>query len=145
MFSWLHNTVADPVPHIRRVIDLTTPKVVPSSELRADRRYARALTVILFPWINGVADQENLILGVTQDISDSGISVLTTSEITSEESALVFVIENNDKKCLPFFKVKVVRHSLKATFNKYGLVADDYLNNSHPNLTLSLNAFLCGD
>lgn len=133
MFSFLkkQKMVVDATPHMRRVIDLTTPGYLRSEESRYSRRYLRALATAIWPWTKNNTDPERLCLGITRDVSDTGVCILTTEALDTPEIALTFLVETDNETTLSFFRATVIRESRLGSFFEYGVHIEEYLNHNY--------------
>ena len=132
MFSFRkRKVVVDATPHMRRIIDLTTPNLLVQDEERHDRRYNRALAACICPWENGKADHQSMTLGITKDVSDLGVCVLTTTPLGDHDLALAFLVETNAVGELSFFRATIQRERILVGFIEYGLSLSEYLNDNH--------------
>ena len=131
MFSFLRENKIDATPYMRRIIDLTTPNLQAPNEAREKRRYNRALATCLCPWSDGSLDIKKISIGITKDLSDNGVCVLTTSRFGSAEVLLTFLVECEFKHGLSFFLATIEREHRLGGFVEYGLSISEYLNDNH--------------
>ena len=116
---------------MRRILDLTTPRMR-TDEKRINSRYNRGLPVAICPWSQGKPVVSELILCMTRDLSDNGISVLTTSDIDFFDE-VVFTILLDTEICseLCFFQATLIRKNRFFGFCEYGLQVNEFLNDDH--------------
>ena len=141
VFSFLtRKKVVDASPHIRRIIDLTTPEYLRTEESRYARRYSRALAMTMWPWVKGRPDEQSVMLGITKDISDSGVCVLSTCRIDCEQVVFTFLVESEEFTDLAFFLGIVARKTRRSGFREYGLRVTEFLNDGYRNQLLALES-----
>ena len=70
----------DLAPHVRRIIDLTTPNRPTANDQRFELRYNRTMPVLMHPW-NGRPDLEKTSIGITRDLSDRGLGLIAIAEL----------------------------------------------------------------
>lgn len=75
-------------------------------------------------------------IDITKDISDSGVCVLTTSELQAGEFLLTFFVETDSQQGgLPFFRANIIRQNSQFGFFEYGLLVSEYLNDNYSSIT----------
>lgn len=132
MFSFgKRKKIVDATPHMRRVVDLTAPNLLTSNESRQDRRYNRALATCMCPWLDGSPDHLSITIGVTKDVSDQGICVLTTSRLDVADVLVTFLVECDAQPGLAFFRAAIERENRLGGFFEYGLSIVEYLNDNY--------------
>ncbi len=80
--------IQDALPVMRRIVDLTIPKKPVPDEIRIDRRFNSSLPCVLTPLVGAKPEFCDCLMGITQDISDRGISVITMETLSFEEYAI---------------------------------------------------------
>jgi hypothetical protein len=88
MFSFLSKKKRlDATPHIRRLIDLTAPNrpTFIENEQRSENRYCRSLPILLSPMTDNLPILNASFAGVSQEISDSGLRLITLERLTADE------------------------------------------------------------
>lgn len=95
--------MTDAIPYMRRMLDLTTPTLLRANESRQESRYVRGLPVALYPWIDGKPVPSVLAFGFTKDLSDGGLSVLTTTELNSTEVVYTILVDTDVTSELWYF------------------------------------------
>ena len=123
------------MPYMRRIIDLTTPDRMRPNEKRISNRYNRALPVVIAPWHNGQADLNHVSLAITKEISESGMSILTTTQLPFVESVFSILVDSEIASDIWFFQGTVMRESVAFGFGEYGIRINEFLNDS-PNVDL---------
>lgn len=121
----------DATPYMRRIIDLTTNGLLRTHEGRHARRYSRALSVAVCPWVKKKAVNDGFSLGITKDISDSGVCILTTTRLQAESVVFTLLVSLDNSSELSFFQADVKRESTRAGFVEYGLQVNQYLNEQY--------------
>ncbi len=118
-------------PFIRKIIDLTTPNLTMSNDLRHSRRYNRCLPVVFSPWSHKGHDPEQIGIGVTSDMSDEGFSIITQADMIYQE--LVVAFYRDGEMDFPWYFHAAVRtnRSLIPSFNLVGLEIIEFLNEQH--------------
>ena len=123
----------DATTHMRRIVDLSTPRLR-HDDKRVDKRYNRGLPVAICPWWKGQPDISEVVLCMTRDLSDKGISVITTAELVYEEVVFTILLDSETSTDLCFFQATMVRQNRFFGFGEYGLRVNEYLNVSHRRL-----------
>jgi hypothetical protein len=88
MFSFLtRKKRLDAAPHVRRLIDATSPNrpTLVGDELRSENRYCRSFPILLTPMKDNLPILNESFAGVTQEFSDSGLSLITLEILTADE------------------------------------------------------------
>lgn len=80
--------IQDAIPVMRRIVDLTIPNKPVADETRIDRRFNRTLPCVLTPLVKSKPELSDCLMGITQDVSDRGISIITMEELSFEEYAI---------------------------------------------------------
>ncbi|MEC8557508.1 MAG: hypothetical protein VXZ82_21105 [Planctomycetota bacterium] len=80
--------IQDALPVMRRIVDLTIPNKPFPDEIRIDRRFNCSLPCVLTPLVKSTPELSDCLMGITQDISDRGISVITMETLSFEEYAI---------------------------------------------------------
>lgn len=120
--------MTDAIPYMRRIVDLTTPTLLRANESRQENRYVRGLPVALCPWVDGKPDPSVLALGFTKDLSDGGLSVLTTTELDSDEVVYSILVDTDVTSELWYFHASILRRNTAFGFLEYGMKTNGFLN-----------------
>jgi hypothetical protein len=123
--------MSDAATFMRRIVDLTTPHLLRPNENRNENRYNRGLPVAFCPWVGGRPDTSVLALGFTKDLSDSGLSILTTTEIKSEDVVYTIIVDPEITSGFWFFHATIVRRWNAFGFLEYGMRTNGYLNENY--------------
>ena len=131
-------------PFIRKIIDLTTPNLTMSNDLRHSRRYNRCLPVVFSPWSHKGHDPEQIGIGVTSDMSDEGFSIITQADMIYQE--LVVAFYRDGEMDFPWYFHAAVRtnRSLIPSFNLVGLEIIEFLNEQQRKKTLPFDETVLG-
>lgn len=129
---------------IRKIIDLTTPNLTLSNDLRNSRRYNRCLPVVFSPWSKKGHDAEQIGIGVTSDMSDHGFSIITQAEMIYQELIVAFYLD--DEMDVPWYFHAAVRtnRQLIPSFNIVGLEILEFLNENKRRKTLTFDETVLG-
>lgn len=79
------NTAMNAAPTIRRIVDVTTPNKPVPNDARLEMRYNRTLPAIICPSHRGTPDLDSLVIAISQDFSDRGMSAITFEPLEGEE------------------------------------------------------------
>ena len=71
---------SDVKPHVRKLIDLTTPNKPTPDEQRLGWRHNRTLPVLMYDWKDEQPVLDSASVGFTRDLSDHGIGLFATVE-----------------------------------------------------------------
>lgn len=118
-------------PYLRRILDLTTPSRMRADEMRETNRYERGLPVAFCEWHRGRPIVDAIQLGLTRDISDRGVSILTTSKLNYDEAVFTILVDEEVSKELWFFHANIVRKCSYFGFVELGLKINEYLNDDY--------------
>ncbi len=132
MFSFRkRKKYVDASPFLRRIIDRTTATGALLNDCREQNRYSRTLPVVLAPWRDGAPDMNNVAFGITKDISDSGMSLVTTLDFHSD-IVFAFLLDTAITDRILCFRGEPKR-SLKVVqgISEYGLYVAEMLNEHH--------------
>ena len=135
---------ADAAPYIRKIIDLTTPNMTMSNDLRNSRRYNRCLPVVFSPWSPKGHDPEQIGIGVSSDLSDQGFSIITQADMIYQELVVAFFLDG--EMDVPWYFHAAVRTNrrLIPTFNLVGLEIIEFLNEQKRKKTLAFDETVLG-
>ena len=76
---------------LRRIVDRTTPNLTPlSGATRCNNRHNRTLPVLISPWGGQALGSDDLIIGLTKDISDRGLAAILTQPLADQNVAVTF-------------------------------------------------------
>lgn len=134
--------MSDAVPYMRRIVDLTTPCLLRAHESRNENRYSRGLPIALCPWVNNGPDTSNLALGFTRDLSDNGLSLLTTTSMECDDVVFTIIVEPEVSSELWFFHATILRRFTAFGFLEYGMQINGYLNENFCHELIGLNKML---
>ena len=81
---------------MRRIIDLTSPNRPRADDSRHDMRYNRSIPVICCPWRKNKPDTTQLTVGITKDLTDSGMGIITTCDLQAEEIVVMVELPQSD-------------------------------------------------
>lgn len=132
MFSFTRRKkLVDASPYMRRIIDLTSPNRPVANDERSEARYNRTIPVVMCP-SDASDDLSRLVMGVTTDLSDSGLGVLYhDAPIEGETLMFSFVIPTDDidVRC---FIANIETHESKFGFMRLGLSMAQELKTHDP-------------
>jgi hypothetical protein len=131
-------------PFIRKIIDLTTPNLTLSNDLRLSRRYNRCLPVAFSPWSKKGHDPERIGIGITSDLSDQGFAIITQGEMVSPELVVAFYIDGEMDEPWYFHATVRTNRCLLASFNLVGLEVVEFLNEQQRKKTLDFDQTVLG-
>ncbi len=134
--------MTESAPYLRRIMDLTTPGLVREDENRVHSRYNRGLPVAICPWDGSQPDTETLALGFTRDISDGGLSLLTTTELKSDEVVFAIIVDEAVSTGLWYFNATILRRFTAFGFLEYGMRINGFLNDHYRMELAALDAML---
>lgn len=131
-------------PFIRKIIDLTTPNLTMSNDMRHSRRYNRCLPVVFSPWSVKGHDPDQIGIGVTSDLSDDGFSIITQADMIYNELVVAFFL--NHEMDVPWYFHAAVRtnRTLIPSFDLVGLEIIEFLNEQQRKKTLSFDETVMG-
>ena len=131
-------------PFIRKIIDLTTPNLTMSNDMRHSRRYNRCLPVVFSPWSNKGHDPEQIGIGVTSDMSDEGFAIITQADMIYRELVVAFYLDG--EMDVPWYFHSTVRtnRSLIPSFDLVGLEIIEFLNEKNRKKTLAFDETVLG-
>jgi hypothetical protein len=120
MFSFLNRKKRlDAAPHIRRLIELTASnRPMAGHELRCENRYSRSLPILLTPMKDNLPILNESFAGVTQEFSDSGLSLITLECLTADECCASIWSRVTEQQS-PLHVVCRTRNSQKLTANMW--------------------------
>ena len=136
--------MSDAVPFMRRIVDLTTPALLRANEVRDETRYNRGLPVALCPWIDDRPDTSIVALGFTKDLSDHGLSLLTTTELKNEDVVFTIAVDQEISSEFWFFHATIVRRCKAFGFLEYGLKTNGFLNEFYRDELSEFNEIVSG-
>lgn len=113
---------------VRRIVDVTTPNQMTPNDTRYERRYNRALPVLVCPSKKEKPSLDQLYVGITQDFSDSGMGLISPQVISSLEYIIgVWPVHENVPDPI-FFLCKLAHHQrMTPDFWFAGLVIEKHL------------------
>ncbi len=86
----------DASPKLRRIMDMTVPNRPVSNETRGDNRYNRSLPALVCPWDGRSPRVDAHVVGVVQDLSDGGMSVLFQDAPKHKEYLVTLFLSNEE-------------------------------------------------
>lgn len=101
----------DAGPKLRRIMDMTVPNRPVCNETRSENRYNRSLPALILPWVKDEPVLKSPEIGILQDISDSGLSLIFLNAPTHPTYLLSFLLVNDEMPELFHFigEVRAVR------------------------------------
>ncbi len=81
---------------MRRIIDLTSPNRPRADDGRHDLRYNRSIPVVCCPWRKNRPDTSQVTVGITKDLTDVGMGVITTCDLEADKIAVMIELDNSD-------------------------------------------------
>ena len=128
---------------VRYLVDLTTPNLPTVESGRMSRRYNRTMEAVLAPWQNGKPEMERVGIGITADLCDNGIGILTSTVMDAEAQedwVVGFWLRDLEMELPWYFHCRVRNHSGQiGKLKKYGLEIIEFLNSAHRKQTLPLD------
>lgn len=97
----------DAGPRLRRLMDMTVPNRPVCNETRGENRYNRSLPALVLPWVKDAPVLAEPSVGILQDISDSGLSLIFTEKPKHENYLLGFCLIQDDAPEFFFFIANV--------------------------------------
>lgn len=86
----------DASPKLRRIMDMTVPNRPVSNETRGDNRYNRSLPALVCPWDGRAPKVDEHTVGIVQDLSDRGMSVLFQNAPTYKQYLVTLFLSNEE-------------------------------------------------
>jgi hypothetical protein len=123
--------IVDATPYMRRILDLTTPSRLRADEQRTTNRYDRGLPIAICKWERGEPCVESMQFGMTRDISDKGVALLTTVDVDFTEVVFTVLVGPEVSSELWFFQATIVRKCKYFGFVEYGMQINEFLNDDH--------------
>ncbi len=114
---------------IRRLMDLSIARDSVANEARADDRYKRTLPVLITPWRGAETTNLDSHIGITRDMSDSGVRVFFLREPQEGDFILSFVLRRDKDTLECFHFLAEARNSNRFAPDIYtvGLLLKEYL------------------
>lgn len=114
---------------VRRFMDLSITKDYTQTEARNDDRYKRTLPVLITPWRGDETTNLDSHIGITRDMSDSGVRVFFLKEPHEGDLILSFVLKRERDVLECFHFLAEVRNSSRFAPDLYtvGLLFKEYL------------------
>ena len=118
---------------VRRIRDLTMPNSpFGGNQTRRQERANRAIPTLICPWDNGEPVTERIHFGLTRDVSDHGVGLVTTEPLEVNQVVIAYWPDGDDPGQPWFFLGEARRlESIGGGFWTLGVEFVEFINQSH--------------